>query len=461
MKNKKILIILSDYLFVRNYIETKVFNKIINTKHYTIEFLINKSLKLNKKKLKNIKTSYFEYSNNERQKFLKIFQRKIWIDRSKSNSFKFKLKIYLNFNKYINSDDEHLLQKIIKFPLRLLRFIKNYISFFYDTLIIFSPIHKLYEDKIEINKLLKSKIFTYKPDLIIMPTNTINPTKYDLYKILKKVKIKVLYLVDNWDNLSSKSTFFNKNSLFTVWGKQTLQHAVKIQKIKKKNVYLMGTPRYEKYFRLRNKNITSNFKFKYILFLESTLPTESNILPLVDNIISGNNYLRNLKLIYRPHPWRKSVKIFKQKYFKNIIIDPQVKENYLKKNFQSYIQPNLNYYPSLLKNAEFIISGPTSMIIEALILRKPVLLLNFKNENTLLNPYNIFKNFTHFKNISKSPAIIQNNEIQNLEKDMIKCSKLVNKNLYLKIDRHRDFFLTENCKNYKSNLNKIIKKILI
>ena len=74
MKNKKILIILSDYLFVRNYIETKVFNKIINTKHYTIEFLINKSLKLNKKKLKNIKTSYFEYSNNERRKFLKIFQ---------------------------------------------------------------------------------------------------------------------------------------------------------------------------------------------------------------------------------------------------------------------------------------------------------------------------------------------------------------------------------------------------
>ena len=64
MKNKKILIILSDYLFVRNYLETKVFNKIINTKHYTIEFLINKSLKLNKKKLKNIKTSYFEYSNN-------------------------------------------------------------------------------------------------------------------------------------------------------------------------------------------------------------------------------------------------------------------------------------------------------------------------------------------------------------------------------------------------------------
>ena len=223
----------------------------------------------------------------------------------------------------------------------------------------------------------------------------------------------------------------------------------------------MGTPRYEKYFELRNENITSNFKFKYILFLESTLPTESNILPLVDNIISGNNYLRNLKLIYRPHPWRKSVKIFKQKYFKNIIIDPQVKENYLKKNFQSYIQPNLNYYPSLLKNAEFIISGPTSMIIEALILRKPVLLLNFKNKKTLLNPYNIFNNFVHFKNISKSPAIIQNNEIQNLEKDMIKCSKLVNKNSYLKIDRHRDFFLTENCKNYKSNLNKIIKKILI
>lgn len=460
MKNKRVLIIINDYMFLRNYIQSKVFQNLIDNEKYRIEFLINNSINIKKKDFENCKFTLFNYTKKKNKYFLKLFQRKIWQNINYSSSFRFKLKIYLQFNKYLEAHNEGIKDKILKFPARTLSFLFNYINFYFDTLKIFYPFRFVQEKKIKINSTLLSKIKNFNPDLIILPTNTINPIKYDLFRISKIIKLKILYLVDNWDNLSSKSTIFSKEGIFTVWGKQTLNHARKIQGIKRKNIEILGTPRFERYFKNRNLHLKSHFDFKYILFLESTIPTESNILPIIDKIISKNNKFSNIKVVYRPHPWRKSLKIYNQKDFENIIIDPQLKKNYSIKNFSTKFQPSLEYYSSLLKNAEFVISGPTSMIIESLIFRKVVLLLNFKIKDYLISPFNILKNFEHFKKIEKCSSVIKNNDIKNLEKDLLKCIKL-NKNLNKsKIDKERCYFLTNKCQNYRDNLNKIISKLL-
>ena len=96
----------------------------------------------------------------------------------------------------------------------------------------------------------------------------------------------------------------------------------------------------------------------------------------LNSLIKSSHILKNYKIIYRPHPWRKGFEYFDFKKFKNIKIDPQLEENYKKKNFQTTFQPDLNYYPSLIKNADMVISGPTSMIVESLIFRKKVLILS-------------------------------------------------------------------------------------
>ena len=100
------------------------------------------------------------------------------------------------------------------------------------------------------------------------------------------------------------------------------------------------------------------------------------------------------------------------------------------------------------------------MIVESLIFRKSILLLNFKLKNFLLSPYNILKNFEHFKGIDKSSGIIKNRDLSNLEADLLKCFQNRKKISYKKVDLHRDYFLTEKCKNYKNNLNILINKIL-
>ena len=74
MKTKKILIILSDYLFIRNYIKTNVFKNLINKKKYDIEFLINSSLKINELDFKGVKYTKFYYPNST--KFFTNFSKK-------------------------------------------------------------------------------------------------------------------------------------------------------------------------------------------------------------------------------------------------------------------------------------------------------------------------------------------------------------------------------------------------
>ena len=53
------------------------------------------------------------------------------------------------------------------------------------------------------------------------------------------------------------------------------------------------------------------------------------------------------------------------KKLKKTIIDKQLYKNYLKLDFKTSFQPNLKYYPALLSNAEFVLGGLTSMMIES------------------------------------------------------------------------------------------------
>jgi len=215
----------------------------------------------------------------------------------------------------------------------------------------------------EVNKKLFNIISKLNPDLIIIPMTEPCLEYYDAMRLAKN-KIPTLGLIDNWDNVSSRGSFGINTDYLGVWGKQTKEHAIKYQNFISKNVFPMGTSRFDNYFSVRDKKIKSNFKFKYFLFLESFY-NPNNILELkiIDNLISNNEIFKKFKIIYRPHPWQKKHRsILEEKNFNNLIIDPQIKKNYKKRNFAASFQPKLDYYPSLISNAELIIGGPTTMV---------------------------------------------------------------------------------------------------
>ena len=100
-----------------------------------------------------------------------------------------------------------------------------------------------------LNKSVSNYLKDLKPNLVIYPTNAFEPLVSEIPIICKKLKINSYFLIDNWDNLSSKSILINHPDFISVWGRQTANHARKIQDIPKKKIFICGTPRYESFFK--------------------------------------------------------------------------------------------------------------------------------------------------------------------------------------------------------------------
>ena len=103
----------------------------------------------------------------------------------------------------------------------------------------------LFKKFINSNSSFEKKILLSGCDLLLVPTSGYSSEIYDILRISKKHNIKVDFLIDNWDNLSSKMIFFleQPNKLF-VWGQQTSIHAQNIHSIPENKIIKIGSARY-------------------------------------------------------------------------------------------------------------------------------------------------------------------------------------------------------------------------
>ena len=370
---QKILVLISNELIIRNYINTNAFNLLKN--QFKCKFLINsrliKSFKYKKKIL------IYKENDANSINLSKIIMRIIYKQKNNNSSYRFisdtyKSKIKLYFR------NESFIRNIFLLPKRILALIIRYFYFYFQQSFFFKIKDNYFLETFKVNKDIINTIEELNPKLIIFPFQSMEDEAiYSVMKISKEKKIKTLGLIDNWDNMFTKPIIDPKPNFLSTWGEQGEKIAIARHNYKKKNLFKLGTPRFDNYFYLRDKKLKSPFKFKYILFTEGWVWDQlDNVLVKLNSLIKSSHILKNYKIIYRPHPWRKGFEYFDFKKFKNIKIDPQLEENYKKKNFQTTFQPDLNYYPSLIKNADMVISGPTSMIVETLIFRKKVLILS-------------------------------------------------------------------------------------
>jgi hypothetical protein len=456
---KKIIFVIDNDLYIRNYIDTKVTNFL--SKNFKLYFIANHSIR-NKKKIYNLKNflGFFKYSSFLENKINIILRQKLWALSKKSKTIKFKVKLYLRFIKYF--EQKKNINYYFKLPLFLISYLKRLLIYFYDTSILFRYIRFLYEKFIPKNDHLDFFLNKINPDLIILPSSNDTVCKYDLMKLTKNKKTKILCLIDNWDNISSKSAVTQDNFYYGVWGQQSKEHATYIHGIKRNKIFNIGTPRFENYFHLRNKKINNSFNFKYILFLESSCRylSETQLVPLINNILEKNKEFKHFKLIYRPHPWRQASQLINFQGLNKIVLDPQLSSMYKKKKLGLSFQPDLAYYPGLIKNAEFVISGPTTMVIESLILNKLTLLLNFDDKNNFYNPRSAIRNFQHFDGIQKIKLIKLNNQKDRLEHDMLNCLLYNKKINNINVSKELKYYLYSDSKTYNRRLKEVVNKIL-
>jgi hypothetical protein len=414
MKNKKVLFLISSELFHRNYVETGVVSFLAQN-YAELVILAEESVSsINHNSV--IRYSIDKQHEIKHYQFLKILS---WRYRYLSRTFKYRFKrtSQFNFKKTSNFDDFSNSCKINFISLK-----RRAKILFLGNFLLFPLVRYFFKKKLQPKKQLTNIINHLQPDVVLMPSSAYDPIVMDLINITKLQSIKSILLVDNWDNLSSKSILWELPDAVTVWGEQTRQHAVTIQQFKDEQISCIGTPRFKNYLKLRDKDLPSHFEFEYILFVGQSLPSdELTIIKNLNDLLCSKQFSESgIKLVYRPHPWAMEQGLPDLSELDAVILDPQIiAKDPLRKNIVSF-QPSLEYYPSLLQNAKFVVSSLTSMIIEASIFRKNIIAICHKEPGNYTSPDRVFMEYMHFDGIERLPNLTLSMSNSELRQHFIK-----------------------------------------
>lgn len=472
MIKKNILLIVTSDLFVRNYLTTDALSIIREKNNLSIIASSEITLKEKVELFEGFK-GYFSFNPKLVRNHNRLFKVLMWKNRKRSSSFTFR---YLRELGYQNIYGKKSFMQFVK---GLVVMVYNNIikdrwaiySIVFGNKLLFNSFYRFFKHKLKISIPLLNTILSLKPDLVLLPSNAFDPIGNDVSRICKSLNIKSLFLIDNWDNLSSKTVFFFKPDFIGVWGEQSKEHAIKIHDFPSEDVFIIGTPRFDNYLNTKFEKLKSHFSFQYVLFVGCAIPFDetSALKKLDEEITNHHNIYNNLKVIYRPHPWRQNrikEKPFIQSDFTNVIMDPQLSNAYFNRteNIEagSGFQPDINYYPSLLKNAKFVIGPLTTMLIESLILKNPTLAFAYNDHVHFTSPHNALKYFIHFKNLESIQSLsfckdlaLFSSEFRRMYRMQSISANKSNGNIEI------NYYIDISAPHYSEKLDQLINKLIV
>jgi hypothetical protein len=244
-----------------------------------------------------------------------------------------------------------------------------------------------------------------KPDLLIVPSSGVDAVVVDAVRSARRRGVPTLALMYNWDNLSSKAAFAVEPDYVGVAGYQAVRHAEEIHRLPRERVAVLGSPYIDRYFRHPSGSERSPFSFPYVLFAGCYQPfDELTALKRLEDEIEREQL--DLKIVYLPHPRRLARKIddfVDDEAFRHVLIEPRVREAYRaqrgKAKGRSYPLP-LDYYPSLLGNAAFVVCPLSTLMLEAAIFGRRVLVIGYHDGLHGTSP-GVAIDYLHFEGVDR------------------------------------------------------------
>jgi hypothetical protein len=259
------------------------------------------------------------------------------------------------------------------------------------------------------NAELHSLLQRLRPDIVIAPSGGIDPLVTDLVRSARSLHIKSLVIAHNWDNVSSKGAFPVEPDCLAVWGPQSAEQARSIHRVPASKVRVLGAPSLDPYFRHEPGSSEPRFAFRHALFAGCYAPfDELQALELLEETIERERL--DIKIVYRPHPHRRSRRrpdYFDERRFRHVVLDPELRDLY-ERAFQSFpedpsrkpILPPLGSYPSLFEHCEFVLCPLSTMIVEAAIFERRVIVVAYDDEIHPNSPAAVL-NYDHFAGIDR------------------------------------------------------------
>lgn len=245
----------------------------------------------------------------------------------------------------------------------------------------------------------------------------LSPYFDDFVNFFQHHGIKTIGVQENWDNLSSKAFIDCNPDIFCVWGEQSAGHLTNVHSLFDTKIVITGSPRMQPYYLPKNEykcfqsvpeNLSEKIVSPYILFTGTGDGLDDEF--ILSEIFESLGGIGNLQLVYRPHPVVRrpiSQEVIKEFALNGLIVDDHESSR------------GVFYHVGLVMNAELIINQFSTMLVEALLCNKKILLPGFISRRVKFDYIDACKSWDHFIGISAFPNVFISSSRENFKIDLI------------------------------------------
>jgi glycosyltransferase involved in cell wall biosynthesis len=233
-----------------------------------------------------------------------------------------------------------------------------------------------------------------RPDFFVIPSALLDRHTDDALLVAEAFRIPTALLVAGWDNASSKGLLYHQPSIVGVWGEQSKQHVIDIQRVPADRVHVVGAPHYES-FRQPVHETPLQLRERWglptevpVLLFAGTFRTfdETALLLELDQRIEQRS-LPRIHVLYRPHPWRERREgeaNFFERQWRHVTMDPTMREAYRNRELTNApaseatnFLDRMTHLRELYALAGAVVTPMSSVLLESMIAGLPVLAVAF------------------------------------------------------------------------------------
>lgn len=262
-------------------------------------------------------------------------------------------------------------------------------------------VDKLINYNLKEHELLSKILAEIKPSFTIILSSGYDNLIY-LSKIVEKNSFgKLILIINNWDNLSSKGFIGKEIDYVALWNHQQINHSTKISKVSNRKLTVIGSPTADSaYFKYSTSNLQKTQKNnpnKRLLYIgQQSKYDEISDVKRIATLLNSNNSKYN-SLTYRPHPFTMS----------------KTKQILAQQSNLTEVDINTDREIDLLE-FDAIITLPTTFLLEVILSRVPAVLYLPSNKLYRKDPATMWQ-YTHFEPLRENLPMVSVKDLNVLQ----------------------------------------------
>ena len=241
-------------------------------------------------------------------------------------------------------------------------------------------------------------------------------------RFCKKRGIKSYLIVDNWDNLSSKSNFWCCPDFVGVWGERMRDDAVRFQGFLPSQVHILGSSRLSD-FELRLED--APFYEDFVVFLGSGWEFSDEMELVLLASLTLKPISPTMKIVYRPHPaylteGKINDIIEKITDYSNVLLDQSLLN--IKSRLWYSNESNVSLL-ELIKGCKFAIGAHSTSLVEALYFGKKVIAYSYSDNKYFANK-DAWAAYSHMSQIRGNSGVIETKSYEDFKSEIAQLVQL-------------------------------------